>query len=44
MTSEKENEFLDQLEKAPDGMAKAFGYALYGMFKAAEVAARCRKR
>jgi hypothetical protein len=44
MTSEKEKEFLERLEKAPDGMAKAFGYALYGTFKAAEVAARCRSK
>jgi hypothetical protein len=44
MMSEKEKEFLEQLEKAPDGVAKAFGYALYGMFKAAEVAGRCRRR
>jgi hypothetical protein len=36
--SQAEKEFLEKLEKAPDGFAKVWGYAMYGMLKAAEVA------
>lgn len=42
--SETEKEFLKKLEKAPDGFAKAWGYAMYGAMKAVEVAERARRR
>ena len=35
-----EEEFLKKLKEAPDGFAKAWGYALYGAMKALEVASR----
>ena len=37
-----EAEFLKRLEEAPDGLAKAWGYAFYGAFKAVEVASRMK--
>jgi hypothetical protein len=44
MTSEAEKEFLERLERAPDGFAKAWGYAMYGLLKACEVSVRVKER
>lgn len=37
-----EEEFLKRLREAPDGFAKAWGYAMYGALKALEVASKLK--
>jgi len=39
-----ERDFLEMLEKSPDGFAKSWGYAMYGAFKAVESMLKMRER
>jgi hypothetical protein len=39
-----EEEFLCKLNEAPDGFAKAWGYAMYGAMKAVKAASRTKNK
>jgi len=42
--SKGEDEFLKKLKEAPDGFAKAWGYAMYGTMKALEISLRSKHK